>query len=145
LENYSNFIYPLKLIEPIPVFIVGLNWLVMTNSFPNHFKVVKVEHIYSILCMFLDTFDLVLYFLFFLSSVNVNTSAAEERVLLTGLHEVADVYCDCCKTLLGWKYEHAFESSQKYKEGKYIIELVHMIKDNGWDEENIDYSKDLKK
>ncbi len=54
--------------------------------------------------MFLDTFDLVLYFLFFLSSVNVNTSAAEERVLLTGLHEVADVYCDCCKTLLGWKY-----------------------------------------
>lgn len=36
--------------------------------------------------------------------VNVNTSAAEERVLLTGLHEVADIYCDCCKTLLGWKY-----------------------------------------
>jgi hypothetical protein len=29
--------------------------------------------------------------------------------------------------------EHAYESSQKYKEGKYIIELVHMIKDNGWD------------
>ncbi|CAF0893238.1 unnamed protein product [Adineta ricciae] len=66
----------------------------------------------------------------FNSVVNVNTSAAEERVLLTGLHEVADIYCECCKTLLGWKYEHAFESSQKYKEGKYIIELVHMIKDN---------------
>ena len=29
--------------------------------------------------------------------------------------------------------EHAFESSQKYKEGKYIIELAHMIKDNGWE------------
>ena len=29
---------------------------------------------------------------------------------------------------LGWKYEHAFESSQKYKEGKFIIELAHMIK-----------------
>jgi len=29
--------------------------------------------------------------------------------------------------------EHAFESSQKYKEGKYIIEVAHMIKDNGWD------------
>lgn len=28
--------------------------------------------------------------------------------------------------------EHAFEASQKYKEGKYIIELVHMIKENGW-------------
>ena len=41
---------------------------------------------------------------FFSISVNVNTSAAEERVLLTGLHEVADIYCECCKTLLGWKY-----------------------------------------
>lgn len=29
--------------------------------------------------------------------------------------------------------EHAFESSQKYKEGKFIIELAHMIKENGWD------------
>jgi hypothetical protein len=25
--------------------------------------------------------------------------------------------------------EHAFESSQKYKEGKFIIELAHMIKE----------------
>ncbi|KAF3846610.1 hypothetical protein F7725_003688 [Dissostichus mawsoni] len=29
--------------------------------------------------------------------------------------------------------EQAFELSQKYKEGKFIIELSHMIKDNGWD------------
>jgi hypothetical protein len=29
--------------------------------------------------------------------------------------------------------EHAFESSQKYKEGKYIIELAHMVKENQWD------------
>lgn len=29
--------------------------------------------------------------------------------------------------------ERAFEMSQKYKEGKFIIELSHMIKDNGWD------------
>uniref|UniRef100_A0A8C3FBL1 Protein yippee-like n=1 Tax=Chrysemys picta bellii TaxID=8478 RepID=A0A8C3FBL1_CHRPI len=58
---------------------------------------------------------------------------SEERVLLTGLHAVADIYCENCKTTLGWKYEHAFESSQKYKEGKFIIELAHMIKDNGWE------------
>lgn len=37
--------------------------------------------------------------------------------------------------------EHAFESSQKYKEGKYIIELIHMIKDNGWDDQTIDQRK----
>jgi len=65
--------------------------------------------------------------------VNIGCGPAEERVLLTGLHAVADIYCEVCKTTLGWKYEHAFDASQKYKEGKYIIELIHMIKDNGWD------------
>lgn len=69
----------------------------------------------------------------FNSVVNIGCGPAEERVLLTGLHAVADIFCECCKTTLGWKYEHAFESSQKYKEGKYIIELAHMIKDNGWE------------
>jgi len=71
----------------------------------------------------------------FNSVVNVSCGQAEERILLTGLHAVADIYCDCCKTNLGWKYEQAYESSQKYKEGKYIIELAHMIKENGWDNE----------
>jgi hypothetical protein len=61
---------------------------------------------------------------------------------------------EICNYLLRKKYsfilvfffkEHAFESSQKYKEGKYIIELVHMIKDNGWDDENADQSEYLKK
>jgi hypothetical protein len=67
--------------------------------------------------------------------VNVGTGPAEERFLLTGLHAVADIYCESCKTTVGWKYEQAFESSQKYKEGKFIIELIHLIKDNGWEED----------
>ena len=70
--------------------------------------------------------------------VNVGVGPAEERYLLTGLHAVADIYCDSCKTTVGWKYEQAFESSQKYKEGKYIIELVHLIKDNGWELDKTD-------
>lgn len=72
----------------------------------------------------------------FNSVVNIGCGQAEERVLLTGLHAVADIYCDCCKTTLGWKYEQAYESSQKYKEGKFIIELAHMIKENGWENES---------
>ncbi|XP_022666018.1 protein yippee-like 1 [Varroa jacobsoni] len=68
----------------------------------------------------------------FNSVVNIGCGPAEERFLLTGLHAVADIHCESCKTTLGWKYEHAFETSQKYKEGKYIIELAHMIKENGW-------------
>ncbi|VDD94325.1 unnamed protein product [Enterobius vermicularis] len=75
----------------------------------------------------------------FNSVVNIRCGPAEERLLLTGLHAVADIYCECCKTTLGWKYEHAYESSQKYKEGKFIIELAHMVKDNGWN--NRDYKR----
>lgn len=36
--------------------------------------------------------------------VNVGCGPAEERVLLTGLHAVADIHCENCKTTLGWKY-----------------------------------------
>ena len=36
--------------------------------------------------------------------VNVGCGPTEERVLLTGLHAVADIYCENCKTTLGWKY-----------------------------------------
>ncbi|CAD5118616.1 unnamed protein product [Dimorphilus gyrociliatus] len=65
--------------------------------------------------------------------VNVSCGKAEQRVLLTGLHAVADISCQCCQTTLGWKYEVAFEPSQKYKEGKYIIEQTHLVKDNHWE------------
>lgn len=37
-------------------------------------------------------------------SLNVGCGPAEERILLTGLHAVADIYCENCKTTLGWKY-----------------------------------------
>jgi hypothetical protein len=32
--------------------------------------------------------------------------------------------------VLGWKYEKAFEESQKYKEGKYILEKAKVMKEN---------------
>lgn len=52
-------------------------------------------------------------------SVNVGCGPAEERVLLTGLHAVADIYCECCKTTLGWKYV-----STKSKEILYVTYLL---------------------
>lgn len=66
--------------------------------------------------------------------VNVKSANAEDRLLLTGQHRVADLHCAGCNSLLGWKYERAFEASQRYKEGKYIIELAHLIKENRWTE-----------
>lgn len=37
-------------------------------------------------------------------SVNVRVDKHEERRLLTGVHIVADVVCNICETVLGWKY-----------------------------------------
>ena len=63
----------------------------------------------------------------FASASNVALGPKEDRVLLTGLHTVADIYCTGCETRLGWKYVEAFEPSQKYKEGKFIVEKIKII------------------
>ncbi|GAB9469553.1 hypothetical protein Gpo141_00006829 [Globisporangium polare] len=60
----------------------------------------------------------------FETAVNVNTGPPEERTLMTGLHVVADLYCNTCWSPVGWKYEEAEDPSQKYKEGKFILELA---------------------
>ncbi|KNA07315.1 hypothetical protein SOVF_173060 [Spinacia oleracea] len=54
--------------------------------------------------------------------VNVSVGEKEERLMMTGLHTVVDIFCVGCGSLMGWKYEAAYEVSQKYKEGKYILE-----------------------
>lgn len=64
--------------------------------------------------------------------VNVREKKAEQRLLLTGLHDVADIFCKCCHTMVGWKYERAYEMSQKYKEGRFIIEQAHIVKTSNW-------------
>ena len=58
--------------------------------------------------------------------VNVTIGPSEERRLITGMHTVSDIFCKRCKTLVGWTYLKAYESSQKYKEGKYIIEKINL-------------------
>jgi hypothetical protein len=69
---------------------------------------------------------------FFFCRVNVTLGPREDRVLMTGLHTVCDISCSQCSTVIGWKYEVAFEESQKYKEGKFIIEKVRIIKEGSW-------------
>jgi len=64
------------------------------------------------------------------SLVNVRVGDSEDRLLITGLHTVADVYCMQCNSLLGWKYEEAFEAAQQYKVGKYVCEKVKLNKEN---------------
>ena len=58
--------------------------------------------------------------------VNVSVGPAEDRRLMTGLHSVCDISCKRCKTTIGWTYAKAYEPSQKYKEGKFIVEKIHL-------------------
>ncbi|KAF4389454.1 hypothetical protein G4B88_006513 [Cannabis sativa] len=66
----------------------------------------------------------------FSHAMNVMVGAKEDRQLMTGLHTVADVYCSDCREVLGWKYERAYEETQKYKEGKFILEKSKIVKEN---------------
>ncbi|XP_020208569.1 protein yippee-like At4g27745 [Cajanus cajan] len=68
----------------------------------------------------------------FSHAMNIVVGPKEDRHLMTGLHTVADVYCGDCREVLGWKYERAYEASQKYKEGKFILEKSKIVKENWW-------------
>ena len=90
--------------------------------------------------------------------VNVRTAEKVERMMTTGLHVVMDIACikagrprrgsrawgssaahwqarRCprarrqCGQVLGWKYERAYDETQKYKEGKFILERT-LIKES---------------
>ena len=60
------------------------------------------------------------------------------RELLTGAHVVADVSCAICATVLGWKYVDAKESAQKYKIGKYILEMKRVGLGVSWEDADED-------
>lgn len=62
-------------------------------------------------------------------AININIGSDEERMLLTGVHTVADISCHICKTRIGWMYVRSPEVNQKYKEGKCIVEKSKVIKE----------------
>ncbi|KAF7321904.1 Protein yippee-like [Mycena kentingensis (nom. inval.)] len=66
------------------------------------------------------------------SATNLKLGAREERSLITGTHTVADVYCLGCNERIGWFYHRASDYSQKYKEGKYLLEREKLVKENAW-------------
>ncbi|KAF8008382.1 hypothetical protein BT93_K2148 [Corymbia citriodora subsp. variegata] len=66
----------------------------------------------------------------FSHAMNIVLGRNEDRHLLTGLHTVADISCANCHEVLGWKYERAYEVSQRYKEGKFILEKAKIVQEN---------------
>ncbi|KAM3396050.1 protein yippee-like [Capsicum galapagoense] len=73
----------------------------------------------------------------FSNVVNITYGPREERMMLSGMHTVADIFCCRCGQIAGWKYEVAHEKSQKYKEGKFVLERGRII-DGGDSEFYID-------
>ncbi|KAL6278120.1 hypothetical protein ACE6H2_021721 [Prunus campanulata] len=67
----------------------------------------------------------------FRNVVNVTLGEKEERIMITGLHTVADIFCVSCGSMVGWRYEAAQEKSQKYKEGKFILERFQILGPDG--------------
>jgi len=81
--------------------------------------------------------------------VNLQHSEVQDRVMLTGRHMVRDVSCKNCNSKLGWVYEFATEESQRYKEGRVILERTlvresegfeHNPSDNSWVDACCSYS-----
>ncbi|WZZ77848.1 hypothetical protein YC2023_098420 [Brassica napus] len=61
-------------------------------------------------------------FEFCVDRANLYAEKKENRMMMTGLHTVADIYFVKCGSYVGWRYEFGFEKNQQYKEGKSILE-----------------------
>ncbi|GAB2233022.1 hypothetical protein Droror1_Dr00002235 [Drosera rotundifolia] len=63
--------------------------------------------------------------------VNVTVGEKEDRMMRTGMHTVADIFCVGCGSIVGWKYETAHEKAEKYKEGKSVLECFKVMGTDG--------------
>ena len=59
----------------------------------------------------------------------------------SGRYVTYDVLCSVCREVLGWFYEHAFDESQRAKEGKVVLEMAKL---RGGDEQDQIVEKDNK-
>lgn len=50
----------------------------------------------------------------------------ERKRMVTGRYEIKSLLCHQCHEDLGWKYLYSESDRQKYKEGKYVVELEHL-------------------
>ncbi|KAI8331575.1 protein yippee-like 3 [Chlamydoabsidia padenii] len=60
---------------------------------------------------------------------NIKLGVKEKRMLMTGIHTIAEISCILCHNKLGWKYIYAVEQPQKFKENKFIVEKLKIVKE----------------
>ena len=59
-------------------------------------------------------------------SRNVTLSTPRVRLMNSGAHTMQELTCSKCSTYLGWKINKAFEESERWKEGHYLMELENL-------------------
>jgi hypothetical protein len=57
------------------------------------------------------------------SLVNISVGEIVNKTLSSGNFDIADILCNGCDCVLGWKYITAYSESQKYKEDMYIVDV----------------------
>ncbi|CAI9279035.1 unnamed protein product [Lactuca saligna] len=62
--------------------------------------------------------------------MNLVVGPKMDRLLITGLYNVADVSCSDCGEVLGWRYEKAYIEAQKFKESKIVLEKFKIVKED---------------
>ncbi|XP_051149295.1 protein yippee-like At4g27745 [Andrographis paniculata] len=58
----------------------------------------------------------------FSHAMNIRLGRSRHRKLTTGEYILADIYCEDCNSLLGWKFLLAEDDSEKYKEGNFLLD-----------------------
>lgn len=65
---------------------------------------------------------------------NIRIGRAEYRRLVTGMHVVADISCAVCCSKVGWKYIDASGTAQRYKVGKFVLEVAMLSTFHSWED-----------
>lgn len=65
------------------------------------------------------------------SRVNITLGHQEERLMLSGLHTVEDIFCCCCGQYVGWKYVSFYFISQNVFLGTYelFVSIEYLLKE----------------
>lgn len=57
---------------------------------------------------------------------NVKIGKPSVQLMTTGAHTLSEVCCGSCGAYVGWKIVRAHEESERWKEGKFLLELEHL-------------------
>jgi len=58
--------------------------------------------------------------------LNVFEGTYKETEMSSGSYVVCDIFCVQCRDIVGWKYRKSYQIDQKYKEGKYVLEVTRI-------------------